>query len=443
MTGRFIPTLSNRQVSLLQKTTSLGGVPGFILKVQPGKYGISKTYILKMAVNGKVRVFTLGSFDKMSLAEARSLAAEWREKIQKGIDPAAERKRELKKEKFHNEITVSELLHAYIETETARGRWSDEGRQSHKSKAEGWIKNHLTAEVADCPVRDLTPHMLAKAFSDKWIAMRSIPVKLLGEIKRSIDWGVAVEKIAPMQNPADMRGPLSHLLPHSSQRPPATHHPHLPPERIPDFFVKLVQSKCCASRALQFCILTASRLGNGLGAHWDQIDLEKAVFTIPRSEMKIKGLNFDRQTPLSPQLIDLLRSMPRMPVISVLPDYIFRDYAGVSNYPITETSLRNHLRRMSSAETAAGRLGWIDPNEYDNKGVNRIAVPHGLARASFETWALNARLFNHDTYEQWLVEACLDHYSPKYGGAYMRGYPLEDMRVIFDDWANFCFSKVK
>lgn len=443
MAGKYVPVLSSRQVSLLKKTTRLGGVPGFALKVQPGKFEPTRSYILKMAVDGKPRTYTIGQFEKMTLAEARATAAEWREKIQKGIDPVEERKRALKKEKLNNELTVIDLLHAYIDAETKRGRWSFQSKQSHRSKAEGWIKNHLTPELANCPVRDLTPHMLAEAFSEKWMTMRSIPVKLLGEIKRSIDWGIAVEKIAPRSNPADMRGPLSHLLPHSSQRPPATHYPHLPPERIPDFFAELVKSKCCASRALQFCILTASRVGNGLGAHWGQIDLEKAVFTIPRSEMKIKGLNFDRQTPLSRRLVALLSAMPRMPVVSVLPDYIFRDFAGVSNYPITETSLRNHLRRMSSAEVAAGRQGWIDPNEYDNKGVNRIAVPHGLARASFETWAINARLFKHPVYEQWLVEACLDHYSPKYGGAYMRGYPLEDMREIFDDWAEFCFSKVK
>lgn len=443
MAGKYVPVLSSCQVLLLKKTTALGGVPGFMLKVQPGKYSSSRSYVLKMAVEGKIKTFTIGPFESMTLAEARTTASQWREKVLRGINPVEERRREQKKEKLNNELTVSELLHAYIDAETKRGRWTTQGKQLHRDKAEGWIKNHLATELADCPVRDLTPHMLAAAFSEKWITMRSIPVKLLGEIKRSIDWGIAVEKIAPRSNPADMRGPLAHLLPHSSQRPPATHHPHLPPERIPEFFVSLVKSRCCAARAIQFCILTASRVGNGLGAHWGQIDLEKAVFTIPRSEMKIKGLNFDRQTPLSRRLVDLLRSMPRMPVIGHLPDYIFRDFAGASNYPVTETSLRNHLRRMSSAEVAQGRLGWIDPNEYDNKGINRIAVPHGLARASFETWAINARLFNHPVYEQWLIEACLDHYSPKYGGAYMRGYPLEDMRVIFEDWAEFCFSKVK
>ena len=211
MAGKYVPVLSSRQVLLLKKTTALGGVPGFMLKVQPGKFSSSRSYILKMAVEGKIKTFTIGPFESMTLAEARTTASQWREKVLRGINPVEERRREQKKEKLNNELTVSELLHAYIDAETKRGRWTTQGKQLHRDKAEGWIKNHLVTEIADCPVRGLTPHMLAAAFSGKWITMRSIPVKLLGEIKRSIDWGIAVEKIAPRSNPADMRGPLAHL----------------------------------------------------------------------------------------------------------------------------------------------------------------------------------------------------------------------------------------
>ena len=42
-----------------------------------------------------------------------------------------------------------------------------------------------------------------------------------------------------------------------------------------------------AALALEFCILTATRTGETLGAHWKEIDLDAGLWIIPAERMKI------------------------------------------------------------------------------------------------------------------------------------------------------------
>jgi integrase len=53
-----------------------------------------------------------------------------------------------------------------------------------------------------------------------------------------------------------------------------------------------------------FAILTAARSGEVLGATWDEIDMEKATWTVPGTRMKGKRLH---RVPLSEPAMALLR----------------------------------------------------------------------------------------------------------------------------------------
>ena len=48
----------------------------------------------------------------------------------------------------------------------------------------------------------------------------------------------------------------------------------------------LHQREAVAALALEFTILTAARTGEVIGAKWDEVDLDKAIWTIPASRMK-------------------------------------------------------------------------------------------------------------------------------------------------------------
>ena len=52
------------------------------------------------------------------------------------------------------------------------------------------------------------------------------------------------------------------------------------------FVGRLRERKAIASLALEFCILTAARSGEVLGACWSEIDFAAKVWTIPACRMK-------------------------------------------------------------------------------------------------------------------------------------------------------------
>jgi len=66
---------------------------------------------------------------------------------------------------------------------------------------------------------------------------------------------------------------------------------------------KLKSHQGIAARALEFTILCAARSGEVRGATWSEIDMEKAVWTIPSQRMKA-----GKESALkNAQAIDLLR----------------------------------------------------------------------------------------------------------------------------------------
>lgn len=436
--------LTDREAKAAHKSVTVGGVPGLILSVTERNGRVSKNFVLRVQANGKSKKYSIGAYGLYSLAQAREIAKDWLVKIKSGTDPKAEiRAKTAESTRPQYDITVEQLLREFIAFEEARGRWSTRGLQTHAEKADGWIRNHMSSKLRATPAIELTADILAAEYKDKWLTMRSTPEKCIGEIKRAFDWAIALKKLPNLINPADIRGALGHLLPAQKMRPRLSHMPHLPPERMPEFFNDMSARSGVTSRALLFAILTCSRIDNCLSLRWNQVDLDKMVITIPREEMKVKGLAFDRQTPLSPQAADIIRNLPRFPVAPGEPNFVWRSFFERKSGHLSDTSLRALIRRASFEKSHSGTVGYTDPVEVDVKGLPRIATPHGLARASFDTWANNPKQFGHPLFDKDIVEACLDHFSPKYGGAYMRAYPLEDMREIMDQWADYCYSQTK
>ena len=54
----------------------------------------------------------------------------------------------------------------------------------------------------------------------------------------------------------------------------------MPYEHVAAFVGRLRESDGLTALALEFCILTAARSGEVLGARWSEIDLDKRVWTL-------------------------------------------------------------------------------------------------------------------------------------------------------------------
>src|SRR5215213_5397346 len=72
---------------------------------------------------------------------------------------------------------------------------------------------------------------------------------------------------------------------------------------MPDFMSELRRRDVVAAWALEFCILTAARSGEVLGARWDEIDLGKRLWVVPRERMKAGR---EHRVPLSEAALAIL-----------------------------------------------------------------------------------------------------------------------------------------
>src|SRR5262249_33400933 len=146
-------------------------------------------------------------------------------------------------------------------------------------------------------------------------------------------------------------------------------------------------------------ILTGGRTKETIGALWGEIDLDKALWTIPEGRMK-KGI--EHIVPLPPQAVALLRSMP------ITNEYVFpgRD-AGRC---VGNNSMRDTMQRQLGATETV----------------------HGF-RTSFRSWA------GDNGYRREVAEAAIAHkIKDAAERAYCRSNYLDERRNMMTAWANHC-----
>jgi integrase len=174
----------------------------------------------------------------------------------------------------------------------------------------------------------------------------------------------------------------------------------LPWSEAPVFWRDLDERTDTPAQALKFLLLTATRRSEALGARWEEIDREQAVWTIPPGRMKA---NREHRVPLStPTLavLDTLASLRRN-------DFLF---PGVNHgRPIAATATLNLMRSLRPETTV-----------------------HGL-RSTFRTWCAEATNTRED-----ICEAALGHQiKDRVVLSYQRGDLLALRSGLMADWARY------
>ena len=81
--------------------------------------------------------------------------------------------------------------------------------------------------------------------------------------------------------------------------------PRLTRASVADFISRLRQREATAALALEFCILTV-RSGEVRGLRWSEIDLDKALWTVPAERMKAGR---EHRVPLSGRAVVILKQL--------------------------------------------------------------------------------------------------------------------------------------
>jgi integrase len=331
----------------------------------------------------------------VSLAEARRQRDACNQLLREHVDPIERRNRDRAAAALADGATVTfkEAAAAYCAAHRA-------GLKNRKSAAQ-WVSTLATyAEpvIGNLSVRDINTGHIHRILEPIWSETPVTASRLRGRIEAVLDWS-KVKGYRDGENCARWRGCLDHLLPAPSKVRKVEHHAALPYAQLPALMAKLRRQEDPAARALEFTILTASRLGAALNATAQEIDHSNKLWLVPGSRMK-SGVEF--RVPLSKRALEIA-SMGG-------GGYLFPSRYSTGK-PISESRLRLMLRQL---------------------GYDGITI-HGTARASFKTWAMERTRYDNHT-----IEASLAHTGSKLEQSYMRGDVLQKRHVLAENWAKFC-----
>jgi integrase len=348
----------------------------------------SRKWVLRFTWRGRAKEMGLGTPATVSLADARERAATARRKIAQGLNPIDERKRTGGVPTF-GEVAdeVREILSAGFRNEKHKAQW--------KSSLATYA-----APLSNKPVDTITTDDVLAILKPIWITKPETASRVRGRIEKVLDAAKA-KGYRDGENPARWRGHLDHLLPRSSKLARG-HHAAMSYDEVAGFVADLRGREALAALALELCILTAARSGEILGMRWDEIDLDKKVWTVPAHRMKAGR---EHRVPLSQRAADILARLGE----GRSGDFVFPGQRR--DKPLSGKAMELMLRRM----------------KIEN------ATVHGF-RSAFRDWA-----GNETAYPRELIETALAHViGDKAEQAYRRRDALEKRRQLMEAWASYC-----
>jgi integrase len=379
-------------------------------KTKPGLYadggglylqiakGGSKSWIFRYMLAGRPRKMGMGSVNTLPLKLARERAAEQRLKLLDADDPIELRKAE-RMAKLAASTTVMSFKEAadqYIKAH--RASWKN---VKHAGQWEATLKTYVYPVFGDLAVSRVDIALVMKVLEPIWSAKPETASRVRGRIESVLDWAKA-RHLRDGENPARWKGYLDKLLPARNKVAKVKHHAALPYPETGAFIRDVRELDGNGVRALEFAILTATRTGEVVGALWQEIDLDGAMWVIPEARMKAGK---EHRVPLSGCAIEILQALPRE---DGNPYVFIGDRKGK---PLSNMALLMTLRRMGRTDLTT----------------------HGF-RSTFRDWAAEQTAYPNEMLEMALAHTVSD----KTEAAYRRGDMVEKRRRLMADWAKYC-----
>jgi integrase len=388
---------------------------GLYLKVQPSsKHStINKSWIFRWGAQGK-NTMGLGSVKDITLAEARELTTECSRLVARGFNPKQEREKihaEKQAEK-ENSITFSEASKQYIEIHRASWKNKKHGQQWEKT-----LETYAFDVIGNKSCSAVTKEDVLKILTPIWTTKTETATRVRGRIESVLDWAKAKGYVKG-ENVAVLKGNLQALLPQIKKRQRVAHHNAMPYDKVPTFFATIKDDPSLSARALILCILTATRTTEAIEAIWDEIDLDKKCWIIPKERMK---RSIEHRIPLATQVCEFLSQMDR-----TKNEYVF----------YSERSKKNAIDFLTKKSKPMSNMTMLTYLQRKD-GCKELTV-HGF-RSSFRDWAAEKGNFQREVCEQALAHALKDPTE----AAYQRGDYFEKRVELMQAWADYCLSKIK
>lgn len=349
----------------------------------------------------------LGPIHAFSLAEARERARKARQMLADGIDPLDEKRQE--RQARQDQARAAASVPTF--EEAARRYFRHHGPKwrnaKHRAQFLSTLETYAYPHIGQLRVTEVETDSVLRVLEPIWFDKTETASRVRGRIEKVLSWAKA-RGYTSGENPARWSGHLAELLPARSQIQKTRHHRALPFDDLSSLMAELRQREGVAARALEFAILTAARTGEVIGARWDEIDVEKRVWTVPAERMKARK---QQKVPLSDRALEILSDLPRE-----------RD----NPYVFVSTTKRGAPLSNMAMATVLRRMGRTD-----------ITV-HGF-RSTFRDWAAE-----RTSYPNHVVEQALAHtIGNRVEAAYRRGDLFQKRARLMADWARFATSEPK
>jgi integrase len=263
-------------------------------------------------------------------------------------------------------------------------------------------KSDLCKALRAMPVASITTQTVVDVLTPIWHSHHESASRLRNRVEAVLDMAKA-RGLRSGDNPAASLF-INDLLP-APKKTEKQHFRAAPYSELPGLVQALRERQGSAERALEFLIYTVGRTDEVLGSTWQEIDLDKRIWTVPAHRMKA---GVEHKVPLTQPAIDLLDALPR-------DDHDLVFLSSQPGRPLSPEAMLRVLRRMDRSETAHGMRSAFSDWAAEKKGVD-IAPLH-------------------------VIEACLAH---KIGTAISREYRHTDLlakrQVLLDAWAEFLTS---
>lgn len=406
-----------------ERATNVGAGQGVYLqigKVKPDAAGhgakgltagrtASWVFRFRDRATGKLRETGIGSYEDVTLAEARDRAADLRKQLRDGTDPIAARReaRAAAAAAAAKEVTFDTAAARYIEAH--KDGWRN---QKHHQQWKSTIATYCTPAIGKLPVAHVELAHVMDILEPLWATKPETASRLRGRIEAILDWST-VRGYREGPNPARWRGHLEHLLKSRGElagaghaKAKVRHHPALPYAQIGAFMKTLCTQPGLAAKALELVILTACRTSEVINARWSEFDLKAATWSIPAERMKAGRAHV---VPLGERAVEILKDLQAERGADKL--FVFANKPG---QPLSNMALLALLKRMGRADITT----------------------HGF-RSTFRDWAAECTIHDRDTVELALAHAI----TSKVESAYRRGDLLEKRRRLMADWARRCSTE--
>lgn len=353
----------------------------------------TKSFRYDTKLHGKRFTITFGTYPVISLAEARDLHLEARNKIAKGIDPRS--------------TAPEKMSFSYYALKTMKRL---ELKESTYNKRLGRMQNYLFPALDKKVVTEITALdilQLLDPIADS--GRRELAQRLAIYCRQTFDDLLNLQLI--QNNPADS---VKRTLPKVKN---AKNFAHLTSSDDLALFVKSLSSHkgdYAVGKAVRFMVLVFLRPQNIRFLKWDYVDFENKLITYPPGTMK---MNKEFKVPLSKQALSILNDMKSL---TGRLDYVFLTTSGIRSggKPMSENTLNVAITKLINPETkmAFGR-GFI--------------TSHGMRHTA--STQLNEQGFNPDAIELQLAHASKDRIRATYNKAELLPERIEMMQK----WADY------